>query len=57
MRPSYMLIKLYRLFITITATVNGRAEYMTAEAIIITLVINNHVNEDLNKPAEAWEKV
>lgn len=57
MRPSHMLIKLYRLFITITATVNGRAEYMTAEAIIITLVINNHVNEDLNKPAEAWEKV
>eukprot|EP00042_Codosiga_hollandica_P056108 m.801614 g.801614 ORF g.801614 m.801614 type:complete len:1472 (+) comp59272_c0_seq61:311-4726(+) len=31
--------------------------YMNATAIILTLPLVNHVDEDLNGPAEAWEKV
>jgi hypothetical protein len=31
--------------------------YMNATALIITLPIDNHVDESLNGPAEAWETV
>jgi len=39
----------------ITDIVNGVAQYDLSKAIIITFYINNHVNKELNKPAEQWE--
>ena len=41
---------------SVTETVNGTAQYTLAKAIIITFVINNHVDDAKNKPAVAWEK-
>lgn len=32
-------------------------DYKTAEALVITFVVNNHLDEEKNKKAEAWEKV
>jgi Niemann-Pick C1 protein len=32
-------------------------EYTSAEAIVITYVVTNHLDTELNKPANAWEKV
>ena len=40
----------------ITETVNGTAQYTLAKAIVITFVINNHVKDEDNKRAIAWEK-
>lgn len=40
----------------VTETVNGTAQYTLAKAIIITFVINNHVVDEDNKRAIAWEK-
>jgi len=40
----------------VTEIVNGTAQYESAKAIIITFVINNHVNEEENKAAVAWER-
>ena len=37
----------------VTEIVNGTAQFVTAKAIFITFVINNHANEEANKPAEA----
>lgn len=39
-----------------TETVNGTAQYTLAKAIVITFVINNHLHDDDNKAAIAWEK-
>ncbi|XP_065898214.1 NPC intracellular cholesterol transporter 1-like isoform X2 [Dysidea avara] len=36
--------------------VNGSAQYDMARAIIITLVINNNIDKEKNKPAEKWEE-
>ena len=30
--------------------------YDSAKVLLITFVVNNHVDEELNGPAEAWEK-
>lgn len=30
--------------------------YNSSEALVITFVVNNHLDEDMNKKAEAWEK-
>ena len=40
----------------VTEMVNGSAQYTLAKAIIITFVINNHVHDQDNKRAIAWEK-
>ena len=40
----------------ITDMVNGTAQYTLAKAIVITFVINNHIHEEDNKRAVAWEK-
>ena len=31
-------------------------DYTTAKVLLITFVVNNHVDEDKNGLAEAWEK-
>ena len=31
-------------------------DFDSAEALVITFVVNNHVDDRLNKRAEAWEK-
>ena len=31
--------------------------YLNATALVITFVVNNHLDEADNKKAEAWEKV
>ena len=31
-------------------------DYQTAEALIISFTVNNHLDEDKNKMAETWEK-
>ena len=39
------------------ANVNASGfNYDTATALIITFIVNNHVDEDKNKMAETWEK-
>ena len=43
-------------FIFVTEIVNGEAQYMMAKALIITFVINNHLSDQDNEPAIAWEK-
>jgi Niemann-Pick C1 protein len=35
---------------------SGSPDYQTAEALIITFVVNNHLDEGANKMAETWEK-
>ena len=35
---------------------SGSPDYQTAEALIITFVVNNHLDESANKMAETWEK-
>lgn len=44
------------MLIVTTEIVDGEAQYMTANVIIITFVINNHLIKDDNDPAVAWEK-
>ena len=35
---------------------SGSPDYQTAEALIITFIVNNHLDESANKMAETWEK-
>ena len=35
---------------------SGSPDYQTAEALIITFVVKNHLDESANKMAETWEK-
>lgn len=44
------------LLYNVTLTFSGN-DYKSSEALVITFVVNNHLAEEKNKKAEAWEKV
>lgn len=35
---------------------NGEYNYDTSTALLVTFIVNNHVDKDANKMAETWEK-
>ena len=42
--------------LSLTVEPSGSPDYQTAEALIITFIVNNHLDESANKMAETWEK-
>ena len=44
------------LSLSLTVEPSGSPDYQTAEALIITFIVNNHLDESANKMAETWEK-
>ena len=42
--------------LSLTVEPSGSPDYQTAEALIITFIVNNHLDESANQMAETWEK-
>ena len=47
----------YYIYLSHTVEPNSSSpDYQTADALIITFIVNNHLDESANKMAETWEK-
>lgn len=44
------------MILSLTVEPSGSPDYQSATSLIITFIVNNHLNKSANKMAETWEK-